>query len=234
MRTDQSRVRMAEIAKQTKRYPSDLTNEEWGQIARLMPKPGRPGRPCEVDFREVINAVRYLVRSGCGWQMLPIRFGTWQTVYAWFRELARRFLFLTIHDVALKVDREQAGREASRSAEMIDSWSVKAPQAETKGYEAGRKIVGCKRHIAVDTNGRLLTVNLTTADNAGTQAILDRGVQTLAWVKHLFTDGAITGSSSWRKPPISTSWSRSSDDQKGFEALPPRSALERTLGWMAR
>src|SRR5271155_3029701 len=84
MWTEQSRGRMAKIAKKTKRYPSDLTDEEWEQIAPLMPKPGRRGRPREVDFREVINAVRYLVRSGCGWRMLPIHFGPWQTIYWWF------------------------------------------------------------------------------------------------------------------------------------------------------
>ncbi|GAB7551059.1 hypothetical protein NRB_05560 [Novosphingobium sp. 11B] len=88
---------MAQIAKKTKRYPSDLADEEWDRLAPLMPKPGRRGRPREVDFREVINAVRYLVRSGCGWRMLPIHFGAWQTVYGWFRELARRFLFHSIH-----------------------------------------------------------------------------------------------------------------------------------------
>jgi len=81
MFTEQSRGRMAEIAKKTKRYPSDLTDEEWDRIAPLMPKPGRRGRPREVEFREVINAVRYLVRSGCGWRMLPVHFGHWRTVY---------------------------------------------------------------------------------------------------------------------------------------------------------
>ena len=65
---------MAKIAKKTKRYPCDLTDEEWARIAPLMPKPGRMGRPRETDFREVINAVRYLVRSGCGWRMLPHHF----------------------------------------------------------------------------------------------------------------------------------------------------------------
>ena len=110
---------MAKIAKKTKRYPSDLTDEEWEQIAPLMPKPGRRGRPRGVDFREVINAVRYLVRSGCGWRMLPVHFGAWQTVYAWFRELARRFLFQTIHDVALMIDRERAGREASLRPQLL-------------------------------------------------------------------------------------------------------------------
>ena len=185
---------MAEIAKKTKRYPSDLTDEEWAEIAPLMPKPGRRGRPREVEFREVINAVRYLVRSGCGWRMLPIHFGPWQTVYGWFRELARRFLFQTIHDLALMVDRERAGREASPSAGVIDSQSVKAPApGGTRGYDAGKKIVGRKRHIAVDTDGRLLMVNLTTADisdSAGAQVILDGIRKRWPWVKHLFADGA--------------------------------------------
>src|ERR1700739_2364558 len=193
MWTNQSRGRMAQIAKKTKRYPSDLTDEEWERIAPLMPKPGRRGRPREVDFREVINAVRYLVRSGGGWRMLPIHFGPWQTVYAWFRELARRFLFQTIHDVALMVDRERAGREASPSAAVIDSQSVNAPHAQTRGYDANKKIVGRKRHIAVDTDGRLLMVNLTPADiadSAGAQAILDAIRKRWAWIKHLFADGA--------------------------------------------
>ena len=145
MWTQQSRGRMAQVAKKTKRYPSDLTDEEWERIAPLMPKPGRRGRPREVDFREVINAVRYLVRSGGGCFRsisVPGR--------PWFRELARRFLFQTFHDVALMVDREGAGREASPSAAVIDSQSIKAPQAKTRGYDAGKKIVGSKRHIAVD------------------------------------------------------------------------------------
>src|SRR5450631_2321874 len=77
--------------------------------------------------------VRYLVRSGRGWRMLPIHFGPWQTVYGWFRELARRFLFQAIHDLALMVDRERAGRQASPSAGVIDSQSVKAPQGQTRG-----------------------------------------------------------------------------------------------------
>lgn len=117
---------MARITRKTKRYPSDMTDEEWERIAPLMPSPGRPGRPREVEFREVINAARYLVCSGCGWRMLPIHFGYWRTVYGWFRELARRFLCQIIHDVELMLDRELAGREASPTAAVIDSQSIKA------------------------------------------------------------------------------------------------------------
>ena len=101
---------MTALSKKTKRYPSDLTDEEWERIAPLMPAPGRTERPREVEFREVVNAVRYLVRSGCGWRMLPVHFGHWRTIYGWFRELARRFLFQTIHDVELMLDRERTGR----------------------------------------------------------------------------------------------------------------------------
>ncbi len=71
---------MAQIAKKTKRYPSDLTDEEWERLAPLTPKPGHRRQPREVEFREVVNAVRYLVRSGCGWRMLPIHFGHRRTV----------------------------------------------------------------------------------------------------------------------------------------------------------
>lgn len=91
------------------------------------------------------------------------------------------------------LERERAGREASPTAAVIDSQSVKAPQAETRGYDAGKKIVGRKRHIAVDTDGRLLMVNLTSADisdSAGAQAVLDAIRKRWPWVKHLFADAA--------------------------------------------
>jgi transposase len=197
MWTPEQQGRMAGIARKTTRYPSDLTDEEWERIAPLMPAPGRRGRRREIEFREVINAVRYLVRSGCGWRMLPVHFGHWRTVYGWFRELARRFPFQAIHDVELTLDREQAGRAASPTAAVIDSQTVKAPGAAARGHDAGKRIVGRKRHIAVDTDGRLLMVNLTPADisdSAGAQMILDAIRRRWPWVKHLFADGASTAS----------------------------------------
>jgi putative transposase len=155
---------MAKIEKKTKRYPSDLTDEEWARIEPFLPRASKAGRPVEVDLREVLNAIRYMARSGGGWRMLPNDFPPWQTVYWWFRRFVRRFMFQTIHDVALMLDRERVGREASPTGGVIDSQSVKAPEAKTRGYDAGKKIVGRKRHIAVDTDGRLLMINLTPAD----------------------------------------------------------------------
>ena len=167
---------MAEIARRTKRYPTDLTDEEWERIKPLLPKAPKRGRKISVDLREMLNAIRYMARSGGGWRMLPTNFGPWQTVYWWFRRFVRRMLFQTIHDVSLMLDRECSGREASPSGGVLDSQTVKAPNAKARGYDANKKIVGRKRHIAVDTDGRPLMVNLTTADisdSAGAQAILD-------------------------------------------------------------
>jgi putative transposase len=178
MWTRDNRGRMADIARKTRRYPSDLTDEERERIQPLLPKPPKHGRKVSVDLREMLNAIRYMARRG-GWRMLPTNFGPWQTVYWWLRRFVRRMLFRTIHDVSLMPDRERVGREASPSGGVLDSQTVKAPHAKTRGYDANKKIVGRKRHIAVDTDGRLLMVNLTTADisdSAGAQAILDGSV----------------------------------------------------------
>lgn len=176
MWTRETRARVAHIERKLKRYPTDPTDDEWNYIRELLPPGARRGRRRKVDLREVLNAIRYLVRTGCGWRMLPRDFPLWQNVYWWFRTLMRRFLFGTIHDIALMIDRERQGREASPGGGVIDSPSVKAPAAKARGYDAGKKVVGRKRHIAVDTDGRLLMVSLTPADisdSAGAQAILD-------------------------------------------------------------
>jgi len=89
---------MAAIEKKTRRYPTDLTDEEWSQAEGLLPKPRKTGRRRGVDLREVLNGIRYLARTGCGWRTLPVNFPPWQTVYWWFRRFVRLFLFRTIHD----------------------------------------------------------------------------------------------------------------------------------------
>ena len=240
MWTKQSRSRMVRISRKTRRYPSDLTDDEWERIAPLMPGPSRRGRKRRTDFREIINALRYLVRSGCSWEMLPVHFGPWQTVYWWFRRLMRRFLFQTVHDLCVMLDREAAERNASPSGGVIDSQSVKAPSAESRGYDAGKKIKGRKRHIVVDTDGRLLMVNLTTADisdSAGGQIVLDGVRKRWPWLKHLFADGAYDRTQLMDKAAFkdfTIEVIRRSDDAKGFEVLPRRWVVERTFGWMAR
>ena len=231
---------MAEIERKTKRYPSDLTDEEWAKIEMVMPKPARSGRQRKVDLREVLNAIRYLARTGCGWRMLPKDFPPWQTVYWWFRRFVRLLLFQTIHDVALMLDRERAGREASPTGGVLDSQAVKAPAAKERGFDGGKKITGRKRHVAVDTEGRLLMINLTTADvsdSAGAQMILDAIRKRWPWLKHLFADGAYDRGQLMDKAAFLDfviEIVRKMEDQQGFEVLPRRWVVERTFGWMMR
>jgi transposase len=231
---------MADIAKKTKRYPSDLTDEEWERIAPLLPKPAKKGRKPEVDLREVLNAIRYMARSGGGWRMLPRDFPPWQTVYWWFRRFVRMLLFRTIHYVALMIYSERSGRAASPTPGVLDSQSVKAPAARKRGYDAGKKIVGRKRHIAVDTDGRLLMVNLTTADiadSAGAQMILHAIRTRWPWLKHLFADGAYDRRKLMEKAAFEDfviEIVRRIDAEPGFKVLPRRWVVERTFAWMTR
>ena len=231
---------MAEIERKTKRYPTDLTDEEWSKIEPMLPGAARTGRRRGVDLREVLNAIRYLARTGCGWRMLPKDFPPWQTVYWWFRRFIRLLLFQTIHDVALMLDRERTGREASPSGGVLDSQSVKAPAAKERGFDGGKKITGRKRHVAVDTDGRLLMISLTTADisdSAGAQLILEAIRKRWPWLKHLFADGAYDRAKLMDKAAFLDfviEIVRRMEDQQGFEVLPRRWVVERTFGWMMR
>ena len=101
---------MAALEKKTKHYPTDLTGKEWERVQPFLPSPARWGRKPSVDLREVLNAIRCIARAASGWRRLPKDFSPWQTVSWRFRRFMRRLLFETIHDVALMIDRERAGR----------------------------------------------------------------------------------------------------------------------------
>ena len=241
MWTAANRGRMAAIEKKTHRYPTDLTDEEWLQVEPLLPKRGRTGRRRRIDLREVLNAIRYLARTGCGWRMLPVNFPPWQTVYWWFRRFVRLFLFRTIHDLAVMIDRERAGREASPSGGILDSQTVKAPApGAQRSFDGGKKIVGRKRHVAVDTDGRLLLVNLTPAgisDSAGAQMVLETIRKRWPWIKHLFADGSYDRGKLMDKAAyldFVIEVVRRIEEQEGFKVLPRRWVVERTFGWMMR
>jgi transposase len=138
------------------------------------------------------------------------------------------------------IDRERSGRAAHPTAGVIDSQSIKAPAAQKRGYDAAKKTVGRKRHIAVDTDGRLLMVNLTTADiadSSGAQMILHAIRQRWPWIKHLFADGAYDRRKLMDKAAFEDfiiEIVRRVDVEPGFKVLPRRWVVERTFGWMTR
>ncbi|MFS0757488.1 IS5 family transposase [Noviherbaspirillum sp. 1P10PC] len=240
MWTKEHRAKALARTRELKRYPSDLTDDEWLVIAPLMPAASRIGRPRSVDLREVINAIRYLVRSGCEWRMLPRDLPPWQTVYWWFRRFVRRLLFRVVHDIALMMDRLLHERNKQPSAGVLDSQAVKAPASRERGYDANKKITGRKRHIAVDTDGRLLMVNLTTAsisNSAGAQQVLDALKLRWPWPRRLFADSAYDRRVLLDKAAFLdfiVEVVRKVQDQHTFVLLPRRWVVERTFGWMMR
>lgn len=121
-------------APRKERYPSDLTDAEWALIAPMIPPAQRGGRPRETDMREVMNAVRYVLRTGCQWRQLPKDFPPRSTVYGYFWEWSRYGLLDRIHHALLVACREDEGREASPTAAIIDTQAVKATE---KGAAAG-------------------------------------------------------------------------------------------------
>lgn len=223
-------------------YPTDLSDAEWQEIEPLIPMPKtKRGRKRKHPIREILNAIFYLLRAGCAWRMLPHDFPPWKTVYHYFRLWRKDGTWQHINSALRTKLREADGREPEPSAAILDSQSVKTSDVKgVRGYDAGKKVKGRKRHILVDTLGLLLVVVVHAAniqDRDGAKRVLEKASQLFSRLQLIWADGGYAGKLiDWVKGQCN--WVleivKRDPNVKGFQVLPRRWVVERTFGWLGQ
>ena len=228
-----------------RQYPTNVTEAQWQLLIPLLPKhkwrKGSRGRP-PVNLREVFDGILYLTKTGCQWRMLPHTFGCWQTVYGYFNNWRKQGVFERVQQALSRKERKRQGRKATASAGCIDSQSVKsATQGESKGYDAGKKVNGRKRHLLVDTLGLVINAFVSPAnlqDRDGLKHLLNQYFeQGTTRLRKLWVDGGYRGDDlkEWvadRKRTYKIDLEVVKPNGEGFQVAKRRWVVERTFAWL--
>lgn len=234
-------------------YPSDITTQQFEIIRPQLEKFKKKTKPREIDLYDIFCGVLYVLKSACQWRMLPSDYPKWGTVYAYFRQWSQRPVLAVGETEVLPsllerllygqvaVCREANGREANTTLGIVDAQSVKnTDTANEKGYDAGKKVSGIKRHIVVDTTGLPHAIAVTTAnvtDREGALQAFSQHCSRLSEIKKIMVDGGYTGK------PFADAVKRilgaevevaKRSELHTFAVIPKRWVVERSFGWLEK
>jgi putative transposase len=226
-----------------KPYPTDLSDAEWTRLRSYLPSLKAETRLRTHSLRDVLDAIFYIVRSGCAWRLLPHDFPPWSSVYYHFRRFRLSGLWSLILKGVRADERKRVGKDPQPTAAIIDSQSVKTTEesAHPSGYDAHKNVKGRKRHLLVDTLGLPLSVYVTSADvqdRVGARCLLAGLKPFVPRLKKVWADGAYAGEklAGWLEEQGGWELEIIARDReaKGFEVLPKRWIIERSFSWLIR
>ena len=216
-------------------YPSNASNSQWAIISKII----QTKRSRKYKLREIWNAISYLVKTSCQWRSLPSDFPNWRIVYYYFSVWTKSGLIQRIHDSLVKSFRKKAGRRPQPTVGIIDAQSVKNTlvNSQERGYDAGKKIKGIKRHVVVDTQGNILAIAIQSAsvqDRDGAACVIEMMANKWRRIKKLYADGGYRGKliqTVKEKFNIDIEIIKTKD-LPTFKVLPKRWIIERTFSWL--